>query len=373
MLKKIYFIVVIALLVSLGLGAGIKSSFAEIDTSSIIPIESPPIIQTESPSILLNGQMLDLKALVQDGEIYLPVRVICETLGYDVSWSQKDRRVEINGIDKIIFLNLISMIETVNKHESYLSYSPAIIGGRTYMKDDFYAENFALRVQWDKEKNIITLVSMLENSIIINTVHLDTETKALITTVNYPEIDGIADKNIQNEMNAIFKKHADDAILEGLKNAADLAPSVIEFPDMPGQCGTYVDYQIKYNQNDILSLVLTNYEYAGGAHGSTVQTAYTYDIKTGLQLTLKDLFKSDGDYSSIINICIKTQLDERDLTSALFEPFKGINENQNYFLSNKGLVVYFNQYEILPYAAGMPEFTVDYSLLSNLLKAPEKI
>ena len=361
MFKRICLTGVIILLISLS----IQSSFAETG--------NPSITQTENPSIQLNGTHLDLKASVQEGQIYLPARAISELLGFEVSWSQEDKTVSINGKDKMISINLKNMTEAVNQHESYLSYSPDIIGGRTYMRDDFYAENFSLKVQWDKENNVVTLVSLIENPIMINTVQLNMETKALKTTVKYPQIEGLADENIQNDINAIFKKHADNALLEGAKNATDLAPAVLEFPDMPGQCETYVDYQIKYNQNNILSLVLINYEYAGGAHGSTVQTAYTFDLKTGQQFALKDLFKSGTDFTSILNNSIKAQLDERDLTSALFEPFKGINENQNYFLSNKGLVVYFNQYEILPYAAGMPEFTVYYSLLSNLLKAPEII
>src|SRR5665647_1213005 len=130
---------------------------------------------------------LDMKASVLEGDLYLPVRAISELLGYQVSWSQQDRTVGIKGTDKLISLNLKEMTARVNDHEYYLSYNPEIIGGRTYMRDGFYAENLELKMQWDKKNNLITLESITENPITINTIQNSTETKALKTTVKYPQ------------------------------------------------------------------------------------------------------------------------------------------------------------------------------------------
>lgn len=130
-------------------------------------------------------------------------------------------------------------------------------------------------------------------------------------------------------------------------------------------CGAYFDYTIAYNQKDILSIVFQDYQFAGGAHGGINQFAYTVNLKTGQFYELKDFFKEGTDYMNVINQAVKAGLDERDLTAALFEPFTSIREDQGFYLSNDGLVVYFQQYEILAYAAGIQEFTVDYDGLEE--------
>ncbi|NMC26859.1 MAG: DUF3298 domain-containing protein [Syntrophomonadaceae bacterium] len=54
-------------------------------------------------------------------------------------------------------------------------------------------------------------------------------------------------------------------------------------------------------------------------------------------------------------------------------PFAGIDPDQYYCISNLGLTVYLQQYDIMPYAAGIQEFTVGWAELKNLLKDPEII
>mgnify|MGYP001126647633 CR=1 FL=1 len=92
---------------------------------------------------------------------------------------------------------------------------------------------------------------------------------------------------------------------------------------------------------------------------------------TGEKYRLADLFTDDADYIGIISANIQAQLNERNLIPALFEPFDQIRADQYYYLSNLGVTVYFQQYDILPYAAGIQEFTIDFLSLAHLLKNPE--
>lgn len=322
-----------------------------------------------SLTIRLNATKLETNAVVEEGYLYLPVQAIGESLGYN--WSQKDQSIALSSKDKVISLNFEESKILVNDHDTYMSDNPVVINDITFIRADFFSDNLDLKVQWDKEKNTVLLSSIKENAITINTIKTASETRALKSTIQYPLIGGLDNQEVQDKINAIFKQLADDAAQQGVENAADLAPYVLQFPDMPGQCETYFNYQIKYNQNDVISLVFQNYQYAGGAHGNTLQLAYTINLKTGEQYTLKELFKENTDYISIFSDSVKTQLAERDLTSVLFEPFNKINENQSFYLSNNGVVVYYQQYEILPYSEGIQEFTVDYSLLNNLFMEPD--
>ena len=49
------------------------------------------------------------------------------------------------------------------------------------------------------------------------------------------------------------------------------------------------------------------------------------------------------------------------------EKYTGFNEN-NFYFNDNGIVIYFQSYEIAPYASGSPEFNISYSFLRNYLK-----
>ena len=326
-----------------------------------------------SPAIKLDGTPLMIKGAVREGSLYLPVRAISQALGGELSWSKQTQTVVIKHKGNTLSLNLKDMVIKANDHQTYMAYGPLAIDYRTYMQADFFSDNLGLQVKWDKKTNNVLLTRIEENAITIKTVKIASETKALITTIQYPVIEGLVDQKVQDGINSLFRQLADTAIAEGRQNAADLAPFVLQYPDMPSQCEAYLNYQIKYNQNDRISLVFDDYQYAGGAHGGTVQTGYTISLKTGQQYALKDLFKEKADYVSVITAQVKAQLDERDLTIGLFEPFGKISPDQSYYLSNNGVVVFFQQYEILPYAAGIQEFTTEYALLQDLWQNSEMI
>ncbi len=333
----------------------------------------PTTAEAADPVIVLNGVELEMKAWVREegGELFLPVRNISEYLGYGVSWSPVDRTIGLDGEGQAISLDLVNTKIRANDHEYFMMYLPVMIKNRTYMMEDFFADNLHLRVQRDQTANRVLLTSVQENEISIKTVQVLSETEALIQTIQYPVISGLDDASVQTGINSMFKQLADQAVLRGVKNAEELAPARIEYPDMPGQCETYFDYQIKYNQNGILSLVFQEYQYAGGAHGYTIQTAYTLNLETGQQYALRDLFKTDADYVALLSNSVKDQLDARGLTIGLFEPFSQIDPDHSFYLNNNGVVVYFQQYEILPYAAGIQEFTTDYAVLGSNLKVNE--
>ena len=59
---------------------------------------------------------------------------------------------------------------------------------------------------------------------------------------------------------------------------------------------------------------------------------------------------------------ISEQLKERDLP--LLNGFTVISPNQDYYLADKSIVIYFQLYEITPYYVGFPMFPISvYTLL----------
>lgn len=327
------------------------------------------LAETADVPVLLNGEQLAMPASVRSAGIYLPVRAVCEQLGFSVGWSQENQTVVIDGADKSYVLDLQQGKIKAGDHEYYMSYPPEIIGNRTYLQEECLADSFPLKVRYDQTNNRVQLTGISENDVAIRTENISLE-NGLKAQVQYPVLEGLADRNVQDRINALFKEQAEQALQEGKTNAEELAPLLSENPEIPWRCETYFNYRVKYNQNGLLSVVLQNYQYAGGAHGSTVQTAFTVNLQDGRQYALQDLFQENADYAAVINRGIADQLELRGLTEALFEPFAGIKQDQSFYLSDNGIVVYFGQYEILPYAAGIQEFTIDYAALDGLWAAP---
>lgn len=185
--------------------------------------------------------------------------------------------------------------------------------------------------------------------------------------LKYPQLSGLANHQVQTELNLFFQKIAIRARVQGLKCAGSLT---LESSGSSVQCETYLTYKVTYNQNGLLSVVFSNYQFSGGAHGSTIQSSYTFDMQNGQELKLGDIIKTDATTIAFINWSIKEEIERRVAKNDLFvlQPFESIGENPYFYLSEEGLVFYFQQYEYFPYAAGIQEFTIPFSALKGRLK-----
>jgi len=123
-----------------------------------------------------------------------------------------------------------------------------------------------------------------------------------------------------------------------------------------------INNTVNYNKDNILSLTLHFYSYTGGAHGSSVDVSYNFDLNTGNTFFIEDVFTNDVDGLEIVNSAIMKQVNKRRLdpfdshqlySSNLIAPFKGINYDQKFFLSPNGINV------ILDY--DNPEFYVGFT------------
>jgi hypothetical protein len=129
----------------------------------------------------------------------------------------------------------------------------------------------------------------------------------------------------------------------------------------------YTDYNVTYNKNCLLSLYFDQYEYTGGAHGITNRTTDSWDLKRKKRIELADLFPNTPNYSEYIKGNIIKQIEDSIASgnNIYFEDYKKlVNEYfnvNNFYFNDKGIVIFFPQYDIAPYAAGMPTFTIPYT------------
>lgn len=130
-------------------------------------------------------------------------------------------------------------------------------------------------------------------------------------------------------------------------------------------------FKITYNMVCILSLYFDRYEYTGGAHGITIRSSQTWNLQTGQMIKLSELFDCLYDYKRYIKDKIIEQI-KKD-PDIYFDDYENLVEQtfnvNSFYCTSKGVVVYFQQYDIAPYASGIREFLIPYN---NCVKDPIK-
>ncbi len=125
-------------------------------------------------------------------------------------------------------------------------------------------------------------------------------------------------------------------------------------------------FQVTLNQNCITSLYMDQYEYMGGAHGSTLRLSDTWNLDDGVKLGLEEFYPPDPDFPETVFKMIELQIAARlkDSPSSYFDNYAVlIRENfhpENYYLTPEGIVLYYQQYDIAPYSTGIPTFTLPF-------------
>lgn len=353
--------VLFAILLAISLSAGLQASAKDIYTP-----------------LSLDGAPLDSQAVVSGETVYLPVRSVCEALGYEVTWQNQNgvKTVAVQKDADSVVLDLTNQQIQDNGHRYYAPGGPEggieLMDGRTYLDSALFDPLFAVCSKYDAKENRVALQRIYENGLTIATEKTESQENLLKLTLQYPQISGLPDAKVQDSINSVMKQAALNAEAEGRKNAEDMKHWIADgYTGGVTQCETYFDYAIEYNQNGLLSIVFKNYQYAGGAHGSTIQSSYTFDLATGKDLSLADLMTSGSGYNASINAAIRTEIDSRIQSGGLveFDPgFTDIGNDPPYYVSNSGLVFYFQQYEYFPYAAGIQEFNIPYNSLKSMLK-----
>ncbi|MBP3041283.1 DUF3298 domain-containing protein [Bacillaceae bacterium Marseille-Q3522] len=125
-------------------------------------------------------------------------------------------------------------------------------------------------------------------------------------------------------------------------------------------------FEIKTNERGVLSLTIEHYSYSGGAHGITYLLGLTFDIQTGKKYRLADLFKPDSQYVEALSKLVAKQIKERDILT--LEPFQSIRRNQDYYIADKALVLYFQLYELTAYAYGFPYFPISIYEIQGIIQ-----
>ena len=129
--------------------------------------------------------------------------------------------------------------------------------------------------------------------------------------------------------------------------------------------------KVVHNDNFLLSLQVSRYQFTGGAHGFTSTELRVLDLKNGIRVKLADIFQANykATLAKIIEQKVRTyfkiadneSLEEGGMLVASIEP------TENFYLTDKGIGFIYNPYEIAAYSYGTVEIYMTYEELDKIL------
>lgn len=130
------------------------------------------------------------------------------------------------------------------------------------------------------------------------------------------------------------------------------------------------DYRVEVERCDesVISVIVSESVYAGGAHGSYGKVTFNFATKTGELLSANDITDDGNALAEHIASYIQSAYsdtvknNEPDLSQV-----SKLIENGQWYFTNDGLIVFAQPYEIASFAAGMPTFTVPYDALEGFV------
>ncbi len=139
--------------------------------------------------------------------------------------------------------------------------------------------------------------------------------------------------------------------------------------DSYAQWGT----QIALDDPDLLSLVINHWSFfSGSANGNTSFFSLNFDPQSGQVIELEDLFIAGSDWVPILGQAayteINAQFDEAEIDSPeLWWGWPSPTVFEDFALSNEGLIVLFDEYDIAPGVFGSLSGTIPWNNLVEII------
>ncbi len=216
---------------------------------------------------------------------------------------------------------------------------------------------------------LVMLLALVAQAKVVVTSPVIKEKKARYSiNIVYPQIKSGVNIRVAAAINSVMEKDAQKMAADFRKSYAEESQDMNpEIPDWSFDAG----YKVVYETPGILVFRQEGYDYRGGAHGSPITEAFTFDLVTGKRLTLADWYK-DG-YLKILSDVSRAHLQaDKDLLGDPAWIISGTKPDLDNFSvvypTAKGMLIVFPAYQVAAYASGQPEVLVPYSKLAPVAK-----
>ncbi len=127
--------------------------------------------------IYVKGKFLEsADYTIKDNRTFLPLRLIGETLGYEVQYIKDSQEIVISNTSKTIKMKLGHKSYAINDKKLEMDVVPFVVNSKTFVPVRFIAESFDEPVDWDGINRTVIVASFIEPDLTIGKeVDLKTE------------------------------------------------------------------------------------------------------------------------------------------------------------------------------------------------------
>lgn len=199
--------------------------------------------------------------------------------------------------------------------------------------------------------------------------------KDMSAKVKIPEVEI---KDSEGKKNDAATEEINNAVDEYTQEIIEQYKADVKATNGEGKEEVSVDYKIVTNNANLFSLKIDT-TVALNTSGITIKI-YHIDKKTGKLIQLKDVFKDDADYLSVLTKEVKRQMrkqmleddqkmyfiDDEDMPEL---NWTGLTDEANFYINSNGeLTIAFDKYEVAPGYMGACEFTIPQKLIKDMVK-----
>ena len=327
---------------------------------AVLVFGAVPVYAADAVTVNLNGSQMefDVNPVIENSRTLVPFRKIFEALDCAVSYTKENgaQVVTANRGNKWITLEIGKNEITVDGETKKLDVAPKIVNGRTLVPLRAISEGLDCTVDWSADTKTVD-IQKKQGQYAVTSAHIsknitDDKGNILITVAfEYPVIENKDNNAFITAVNEQYKKDAEAAISEAEAEFKDSAAAVLAS-------------EVSLNQDNLLSITQLDYADTYGAHPNTLKSSKTFNLAENKALTLSEVLgKNAADTDSYV----KEKFDAyvKETVGELLEYYQQNSEKAlsavNFCLTEDALVLYYNPYDILPYAAGSPEVKVPYA------------
>ncbi|RUT47236.1 DUF4163 domain-containing protein [Paenibacillus anaericanus] len=337
-------------------GSGLTSEVTTYAASTNKPVVKQSV-QQQAVGLKYKGTTLTQQGQLLNGNTMIPITVLRDSLGFSLNYDSSTKtyslgtgsmklNLEVADYGISTYLNGYYIYSQTNEYEA------KNINGHLYVPFKLLNDYLGYQGVYNPAVKSLDLSKRVMNNINISAETLNKSNKNANIEIQYPKVSGLPDE-AQQAMNAVFKQKAEDFAAASEEQASNRDGSIERKYDFSQ------DFIVTFNREGVLSVVIDQSSYTGGAHGSTLREGLTFSLKDGKQLELAQVLKEAPNYKKTLDNMLKKQAkkDSFDDVSA------GLNDKPNFYVKEGGIAIFYQQYEIAPYAAGIPTYTFNFGEL----------
>ncbi|WP_081389657.1 PdaC/SigV domain-containing protein [Paenibacillus odorifer] len=301
-----------------------------------------------------NGMISQQTGILQEGKAWVPITFMRDVLRLPLTYDKKENAYTIGkGTTKTKFM-LSSYGNSIWVNNYYIrEYEGKLINNRLYVPSGLLNDYLGYKVDWSRDSGRLNVVNRPLNVLTVTTETYAKDRQEAFIQLDYPKISGLSNSNAQQAINNTLKESV-------MKFAAGAEQDISDRTGSEPKYTYDIDYVVTYNQNGVISLVMSQYSDTGGAHGMTNREAFTFSLKDGKRLLLGDLFGANPNYKQQLNAKLNKLVKAEE---SYLGGFNGLNTEKYFYLKDDKVVLFFQLYEYTAYAAGFPEYPFTFKEL----------